>query len=135
MSDDLGNALGQLGKNQSKIYDGVRSIKTDTSQIKKTTQINQALNLEINKKASQIGKNQAVSYSSGQFSQRSIYMAVGGVSALVTGGTIVMKEGLKQLSIVVGVGIFLILVAVGVTAWWMYEKLEELKEIQKNVNR
>jgi len=127
---------GATAQNQKAIYEGLKNIKGDTSTIRADTSIIKNQNYTINSKVNKIGSNQAVSYSTGAFSQKNIYYALGGVSSLVTAGTIATTDAIKDLTTVIVVVGILLFVGVGAIGWLVFEKFNELNkklEVKKNV--
>lgn len=127
-SSGYSKSLGALGQNQKQIYEGVKSIKGDTTQIKADTSIIQAQNNVINTKVNKVGTNQTVAYTSGVYSQRNIYLAVGGVASLVTASSVAMTDAIKDLTtVIITVGV-LLFIGLGAIGWLVYEKFKELNK-------
>ena len=143
MRKKKGSSNSATASNQRAIYSGLKSIKGDTSVIRRDTSIikndtkhirrdtgiikNQ--NYVINKKVNKIGSNQAVSYSSGKFSQKNLYYAIGGVGSLITAGTIATTDAIKDLTTVIIVVGILLFIGLGAIGWLVFEKFNELNKI------
>jgi len=134
-SPDYSKDFNTLGQNQKQIYEGVKSIKGDTTKIKQDTTIIKNQNYNIDSKVNQVGKNQKISYATGDYSQMRIYAAVGTAISVSSAGYMALNDTLKDFMVLFVVCVIIGLICMGAFFYLVYKKMKNLElEIQNKNN-